>query len=162
MTLLSIDLFVSTMQEPGEIVFHWTVTTLVWNAGYGLRAWERRTRTALDRAARAERDRDEQARLAVPDERAPDLPRAARRRHPRRQLDRHAGGGGEQAARTTPCSRGPTMGHIRNTGNGAPGEMRRLVGMLRRPPRRRRWSRSPGWTALDELRRAVAGGRPVR
>ena len=130
-TLLGIDLFVPTMQEPGEIVFHWTVTALVWSAGYGLRVWERRTRTALERAVRAERDAAEQAFRAVLDERA----RISRELH---DIVTHAvssivvqAGAAEQAVEDDPAFTRTALGHIRTTGNEALGEMRRLVAMLR-------------------------------
>ena len=130
-TLLSIDLFVPTLQEPGEIFFHWTVTALVWSAGFGLRAWERRTRTALDRAVRAERDSAEQAFRAVLEERA----RISRELH---DIVTHAvssivvqAGAAEQAVEDDPGFTRTALGHIRTTGNEALGEMRRLVTMLR-------------------------------
>ena len=130
-SLLSIDLFVATMQEPGEIVFHWTVTFLVWNAGFGLRVWERRTHLALERAVRAERDSAEQAFRAVLDERA----RISRELH---DIVTHAvtsivvqAGAAEQAVEDDPAFTRTALGHIRTTGNEALGEMRRLVAMLR-------------------------------
>ena len=130
-SLLSIDLFVATMQEPGEIVFHWTVTFLVWNAGFGLRVWERRTHLALERAVRAERDSAEQAFRAVLDERA----RISRELH---DIVTHAvssivvqAGAAERAVEDDPAFTRTALGHIRTTGNEALGEMRRLVAMLR-------------------------------
>jgi signal transduction histidine kinase len=130
-TLLSIDLLVPTLQEPGEIVFHWAVTALVWSAGYGLRVWERRTRTALERAVRAEREAAEQAFRAVLDERA----RISRELH---DIVTHAvssivvqAGAAEQAVEDDPTFTRAALGHIRSTGNEALGEMRRLVAMLR-------------------------------
>ena len=131
LTLLGIDLFVPLLQDPGEIVFHWTVTTLVWSAGLGLRAWERRTRSALERAIRAEREAAEQAFRAVLDERA----RISRELH---DIVTHAvssivvqAGAAEQVVEDDPAFTRTALGHIRTTGNEALAEMRRLVAMLR-------------------------------
>lgn len=130
-TLVGIDLFVPLLQDPGEIVFHWTVTTLVWSAGLGLRAWEGRTRSALERAIRAEREAAEQAFRAVLDERA----RISRELH---DIVTHAvssivvqAGAAEQVVEDDPAFTRTALGHIRTTGNEALAEMRRLVAMLR-------------------------------
>ncbi len=131
LTLLGIDLFVPVLQEPGEIVFHWTVTALVWSAGLGLRLWERRTRSAMERALRAERDSAEQAFHAVLDERA----RISRELH---DIVTHAvssivvqAGAAEQAVDDDPDFTRTALGNIRSTGNETLAEMRRLVTMLR-------------------------------
>lgn len=131
LSLLGIDLFVPLLQDPGEIVFHWTVSALVWSAGLGLRVWEHRTRSALDRAVRAERDAAEQTFRAVLDERA----RISRELH---DIVTHAvssivvqAGAAEQAVDDDPAFTRTALGHIRTTGNEALAEMRRLVAMLR-------------------------------
>ncbi|HEX2895200.1 MAG TPA: hypothetical protein VHO29_14475 [Marmoricola sp.] len=72
-SLLGVDLFVSLMQDPGEIAFHWTVTALVWASGFGLRTLDRRARASMRRAIDAEVGAAEQAMRAVLEERA--LPR---------------------------------------------------------------------------------------
>lgn len=69
-SLLGVDLFVPLLQEPGEIGFHWTVTALVWSAGFGLRTLERRAKESMRRAVDAEVGAAEQAMRAVLDERA--------------------------------------------------------------------------------------------
>ena len=128
--LLSVDLFVSLMQEPGEIVFHWTVTALVWSAGFGLRTLERRAHESLRRAIDAEVGAAEQAMQAVLDERG----RIARELH---DIVAHSvssmvvqAGAAEAGADDAAYVR-KTVASIRSTGNDALAEMRRLVSVLR-------------------------------
>jgi signal transduction histidine kinase len=129
--LLALDLFVSVMQEPGEIVFHWTVTLLVWSAGFGLRTWERRAQESLHRAVRAEVSAAEQSWRAVLDERT----RIARELH---DIVGHsvssmvvqAGAAAEAMPDDEQFVRA-ALEHIRTTGHEALDEMRRLVTMLR-------------------------------
>jgi signal transduction histidine kinase len=129
-SLLSVDLFVPLMQEPGEIVFHWTVTTLVWSAGFGLRTLERRAHESMRRAVEAEVGAAEQAMRAVLDERG----RIARELH---DIVAHSvssmvvqAGAAEAGADDAAYVR-KTVASIRSTGNDALAEMRRLVSMLR-------------------------------
>ena len=129
--LLCIDIFVPLMQEPGEIAFHWTVTILVWSAGYGLRTWERRARASLQRAVQAEVSAAEQSWRAVLDERT----RIARELH---DIVGHSvssmvvqAGAAEEAMPDDEEFVRDALGHIRSTGNEALAEMRRLVTMLR-------------------------------
>jgi signal transduction histidine kinase len=129
-SLLSVDLFVSLMQEPGEIVFHWTVTALVWSAGFGLRTLERRARESMRRAVDAEVGAAERAMQAVLDERG----RIARELH---DIVAHSvssmvvqAGAAEAGADDAAYVR-KTLASIRSTGNDALAEMRRLVSMLR-------------------------------
>ena len=129
--LLGIDVFVSLMQEPGEIAFHWTVTILVWSAGYGLRTWERRARASLQRAVDAEVSAAEQSWRAVLDERT----RIARELH---DIVGHSvssmvvqAGAAEEAMPDDEAFVRDALAHIRSTGNEALAEMRRLVTMLR-------------------------------
>jgi signal transduction histidine kinase len=129
--LLPIDLFVSLMQEPGEITFHWTVTVLIWSAGYGLRTWERRAQDSLQRAVQAEVSAAEQSWRAVLDERT----RIARELH---DIVGHSvssmvvqAGAAEEAMPDDDAFVRTALEHIRSTGNDALAEMRRLVTMLR-------------------------------
>jgi len=128
--LLGIDLFVSLMQEPGEITFHWTVTALVWSAGYGLRTFDRRAKASLRRAVDAEVGAAEQAMRAVLDERA----RIARELH---DIVAHAvssmvvQAGAVESGADDPAYVRATAASIRATGHEALAEMRRLVSMLR-------------------------------
>lgn len=129
-SLLGVDLFVPLMQEPGEIGFHWTVTALVWSAGYGLRTLDRRAKVSVRRAIDAEVGAAEQAMRAVLDERA----LIARELH---DIVAHAvssmvvQAGAVEAAADDPDYVRYTVASIRSTGNEALDEMRRLVSMLR-------------------------------
>ena len=68
-TLLFFDLFVSVLQAPGEIVFHWGVFTIVWGFGFGLQRLERRAEESTRRAVEVEVAAAEQAMAAVVAER---------------------------------------------------------------------------------------------
>jgi signal transduction histidine kinase len=129
-TWVTVDLTVSMMSEPSELVFHWVVTTLVWSAGYGLARLERRAHDSTRRAIAAEVNAAEQAMQAVVDERT----RIARELH---DIVGHAvssmvvqAGAAEQAC-DDPTFVEQALGNIRRTGNDALTEMRRLVSMLR-------------------------------
>jgi signal transduction histidine kinase len=129
-SLLGLDLFVPLMQDPGEISFHWTVTLLVWSAGFGLRTLERRAWASTRRAIDAEVGAAEQAMRAVLDERA----RIARELH---DIVAHAvssmvvQAGAAEAGADDPAYVRKALASIRSTGNDALAEMRRLVSMLR-------------------------------
>lgn len=129
-SLLGVDLFVPLLQEPGEIGFHWTVTALVWSAGFGLRTLERRAKESMRRAVDAEVGAAEQAMRAVLDERA----LIARELH---DIVGHAvssmvvQAGAAEAGADDPDYVTRTVASIRSTGNEALAEMRRLVSMLR-------------------------------
>jgi signal transduction histidine kinase len=129
-SLLGLDLFVPLMQEPGEITFHWTVTVLVWSAGFGLRTLDRRARASMRRAIDAEVGAAEQAMRAVLDERA----RIARELH---DIVGHAvtsmvvQAGAAEAGADDPEHVRRAMASVRSTGNEALADMRRLVSVLR-------------------------------
>ena len=129
-SLLAIDLFVPLMQETGEITFHWTVTALVWSAGFGLRTMERRAHASMRRAVEAEVGAAEQAMRAVLDERA----RIARELH---DIVAHSvssmvvQAGAAEVGADDPDYVRSTVTSIRTTGNDALAEMRRLVSVLR-------------------------------
>jgi signal transduction histidine kinase len=129
-SLLGIDLLVPLMQDAGEIAFHWTVTALVWSAGFGLRTLERRAHASMRRAIDAEVGAAQQATLAVLDERS----RIARELH---DIVAHAvssmvvQAGAAEAGADDPEYVRRTVASIRTTGNDAMAEMRRLVSMLR-------------------------------
>jgi signal transduction histidine kinase len=129
-SLLGVDLFVRLMQDPGEITFHWTVTALVWSAGFGLRTLDRRARASMRRAIEAEVGAAEQAMRAVLDERA----LIARELH---DIVAHSvssmvvQAGAAEAGADDPAYVRTTLASIRSTGNDALAEMRRLVSVLR-------------------------------
>lgn len=129
-TLLSLDLSSPAMRSPGELAFHWTVTALVWSAGFGLRTLEHRAHESTRRAVEAEVNAAAQALQAVVDERT----RIARELH---DIVGHAvssmvvqAGAAEQAVDDQAFVE-RALGNIRSTGNDALAEMRRLVSILR-------------------------------
>ena len=130
-TLLFFDLFVSVLQAPGEIVFHWGVFAIVWGFGYGLRRHEQRAEESTRRAVQAEVAAAEQAMAAVLAERT----RIARELH---DIVAHSvstmvvqAGAAEQVVGEDPELVRRALAAIRTTGADALGEMRRVVAMLR-------------------------------
>jgi signal transduction histidine kinase len=129
-SLLGVDLFVRLMQDPGEISFHWTVTALVWAAGFGLRTLDRRAKASMRRAIDAEVGAAEQAMRAVLEERS----LIARELH---DIVGHAvtsmvvQAGAAEAGADDPEHVRRTLASVRSTGNEALAEMRRLVSVLR-------------------------------
>jgi signal transduction histidine kinase len=130
-TLLYVDLRVPELQQPGEIVFHWTVMTLAWSAGRALRLRDLRAAASDQRAAAAELFGREHAQAAVAAERA----RIARELH---DVVAHAvsvmvvqAGAAEQVVDDDPAQARQALAAIRSTGSEALAEMRRLVGILR-------------------------------
>ena len=116
-----------------------------------------------DRAARLERDRDQQAQLAVADERA----RIAREMH---DIVAHhisvmialADGAGF-ITRTSPDQAEEIMGGVSDTGRQALDEMRRLLGVLRDNSPQPALAPQPGVADLDELLGTVrATGLPTQ
>ena len=130
-TLLFFDLFVSVLQAPGEIVFHWGVFAIVWGFGYGLQRHEGRAEESTRRAVQAEVAAAEQAMAAVLAERT----RIARELH---DIVAHSvstmvvqAGAAEQVVGEDPELVRRALAAIRTTGADALGEMRRVVAMLR-------------------------------
>jgi signal transduction histidine kinase len=160
-TLLAIDLWVPLLQEPGEIGFHWTVTTLIWGAGTGLRVFERRARESARRAVEAEFAAAAQAAHAVLEERT----RIARELH---DIVAHAmssmvvQAGAAEQARGDEEFRSRALATIRETGVDALAEMRRLVAMLRSADDEPALTPQPRLAALPALvERASASGPPT-
>jgi signal transduction histidine kinase len=129
-TLVVADVFVPQMRGAGELVFHWTVTTLVWVTGYSLSRWQRRAHESTRRAIEAEVNAARQAMEAVVEERT----RISRELH---DIVAHSissivvqAGAAEQAEDDREFV-GSALASIRSTGNEALTEMRRLVGLLR-------------------------------
>jgi signal transduction histidine kinase len=130
-TLLMADLTIPQLQPPAERVFHWTVFTLVWAAGFGLRRFEQRAAEHLQRAIDTEVAAAEQAMAAVVDERG----RIARELH---DIVAHSvsmivvqAGAAAQVAEEDPAYARRALETIRTTGTNALAEMRRTVTMLR-------------------------------
>ena len=151
LTLLYFDLFVEELQSPGEIVFHWSVFTLVWLFGYGLARSERRAKESTARAVAAEITAAEQAMAAVLDERT----RIARELH---DIVAHAvsmmvvqAGAAEQVVEEDPVFARRALETIRSTGADALSEMRRVVNMLRDADEPGALAPQPGLDALPAL-----------
>jgi signal transduction histidine kinase len=131
LTLLTADLTIPELQPPAERVFHWSVYTLIWAAGFGLRRFEQRAQAHLQRAIDTEVAAAEQAMTAVVDERT----RIARELH---DIVAHSvsmivvqAGAAAQVAEEDPMYARRTLETIRSTGANALAEMRRTVTMLR-------------------------------
>ena len=146
----------------GNFVFVGIVATLIWAVGFAISHKFREADEAEARAARAERDREVRARLAVSEERA----RIARELHDvvghsvsvmtvqasavRRLLREH-----QEKEREA-------LQVVEQTGREALAEMRRMVGVLRRPEEAPALAPQPSLQHLEKLvEHARDGGLPV-
>jgi len=146
----------------GNFVFVSLVFALIWTVGFAIGRKFEEAHEARERAARAEREREERARLAVSDERA----RIARELHDvvghsvsvmtvqasavRRLLREHQGKERE------------ALEVVEQTGREALAEMRRMVGVLRRPEEAPALAPQPSLQHLDRLvAHAREAGLPV-
>lgn len=146
----------------GDLIFVAVVFSIVWIVGFALGHQFRETDEAKERAARAEQQREERARLAVAEERT----RIARELHdivghsvsvmtvqasavrrlmlPEQEREREA------------------LMIVEQTGREALAEMRRLVGVLRRPEEAPALAPQPSLEHLDKLvEQAREAGLPV-
>jgi signal transduction histidine kinase len=149
-------------QTGGDYIWLAIVFAVAWTVGFGLGAKFREVDEAKERAARAEREREEQARLAVADERA----RIARELHDVvghsvsvmtvqasavRRLLEHDQDKEREALLV-----------VERTGREALAEMRRMVGVLRRPEEAPALAPQPSLEQLDRLvEQAREAGLPV-
>jgi signal transduction histidine kinase len=135
----------------GDLVFTPVLFAIGWLVGYALRERTVRTEAAEERAARAERDREAAARLAVAEERS----RIARELHDvvahavsvmvlQVGAVRHRMGEADAANRDA-------LKNVEDAGRSALAEMRRLLGAMRRDGERAELLPSPGLTDLDSL-----------
>ncbi len=129
--LVLIDLTVTELQSPSEILFHWTLLTLVWLSGWSLAGMERRARASTQRAIEIEVGARAQVAGAVADERA----RIARELH---DIVAHAvstmvvqAGAAGRVVEEDPELVRRSLDAIRATGSEALSEMRRLVTVMR-------------------------------
>jgi signal transduction histidine kinase len=143
-------------QKGGDYVFLAIIFTVAWTVGFGVGGKFREVDEAKERAARAERQREERARLAVSEERA----RIARELHDvvghsvsvmtvqasavRRLLEPDQAR--ERAALLV----------VEQTGREALAEMRRMVGVLRRPEEAPALAPQP---TLEQLERLIENAR---
>ncbi len=128
---LVLDVLVEAFRTPGEIFFHWTVATVTWSFGWGIRRYESRARASLERAVAVQVAAAEEAVAAVAEERG----RIARELH---DVVAHAvsvmvvqAGAARQVVHDDPDHAAEALDTIRTTGSEALAEMRRVVSMLR-------------------------------
>ncbi len=129
--LLLGDLFLPPLQVPSEILFDWLVAVIVFGAGLGLRASERRAVAAAVRATRVEAAAREASLRAIADERA----RIARELH---DILGHSvsvmvvqAGAAAQAVVDDPAFVRRALEAIRTAGTASLDEVRRVVALLR-------------------------------
>jgi signal transduction histidine kinase len=148
---LAVSIAALLVNEPGDMIVLAPLFTGVWAAGRVVRARERDARRLRELAEALERERVEEARLAVVEERA----RIARDLH---DVVAHAmttivlEAGAERLSLGD--ERGTTqrtLQSIERTGRQALVEMRRLVGVLRRDDDEPELAPTPGLAHLDDL-----------
>jgi signal transduction histidine kinase len=135
----------------GDFFFISLLFTIVWLAGNALGAKLSQYRLAEERAARLEREREEKARTAVAEERA----RIARELH---DVVGHAvsvmtvqASGVRRLLRPEQEREREALMIVEQTGREALAEMRRLVGVLRRPEEAPALAPQPSLQYLDKL-----------
>jgi signal transduction histidine kinase len=159
---LAISLAALSVNEPGDLIVLAPLFAGVWAAGRLIRARERDARKLRDLAEALERERVEEARLAVVEERA----RIARDLH---DVVAHAmttivlqAGAERLSLGEEHASTRRTLQSIESTGRQALTEMRRLLGVLRRDDDEPELAPTPGLAHLDELvDRVERAGVPV-
>ena len=148
--------------HPGDFLFPLIVFGVSWIVGFGLGHKFREGDEARERAARLEWEREEQARLAVAEERA----RIARELH---DIVGHSvsvmtvqAAGVRSLLRPEQEREREALMVIEQTGREALAEMRRLVGVLRRPEEAPALAPQPSLEHVDKLvSQAREAGLPV-
>ena len=144
----------------GDLIFQPALFVIAWLAGYGLRGRAAQAEAAEERAARAERDREIAARIAVAEERA----RIARELH---DIVAHAVSvmvlqAGAVRHRLPDSDDREALVSVERTGRAALTEMRRLLGALREDEDLE-LAPQPGLETLDTLVEAFGrAGLPGR
>ena len=149
-------------QQPGDYVWLAILFAVAWTVGFGLGGKFREVDEAKEQAARAEREREERARLAVADERA----RIARELH---DVVGHSVSVMTVQASAVRRLLEPDQEKereallvVERTGREALAEMRRMVGVLRRPEEAPALAPQPSLEQLDRLvEQAREAGLPV-
>jgi signal transduction histidine kinase len=149
-------------QTGGDYVWLAIIFAIAWTVGFGLGGKFREVDEAKERAARAEREREERARLAVADERA----RIARELH---DVVGHSISVMTVQASAVRRLLEPDQEKereallvVEQTGREALAEMRRMVGVLRRPEEAPALAPQPSLQHLDKLvAHAREAGLPV-
>ncbi|HEU0305273.1 MAG TPA: histidine kinase [Gaiellaceae bacterium] len=151
-----------TTNDPADYVFVPVVFTVAWLVGFGLGSKFRQITSAEERAARAERERLEEARAAVAEERA----RIARELH---DVVGHSvsvmtvqAAGVRRLLKPEQEREREALMIVEQTGREALAEMRRLVGVLRRPEEAPALAPQPSLEHLGRLvDQAREAGLPV-
>ena len=149
--------------QPGDLVFTPVSFGIGWLVGYALRERTVQTQAAEERAARAERDREAAARVAVAEERA----RIARELH---DVVAHAVsvmvlqvGAVRHRMPDSQTENREALQNVEQAGRTALAEMRRLLGAMRREDDQPEYLPHPGLADLDSLLDDVrAAGLAVR
>ena len=145
-----------------DAVFVWVLMSVVWVAGFALSRKLAEARAAQERAAVLERDREDQARRAVAEERQ----RIARELH---DVVAHSvsvmtvqAGGVRRLLRDDQQREREALEQIEKTGREALAEMWRLLGILRQPTEQPELAPQPGMERLSTLIQQVReAGLPV-
>ncbi|PWU25660.1 MAG: sensor histidine kinase [Candidatus Rokuibacteriota bacterium] len=148
--------------KAGDLVWLGITFSIAWACGFGLGSKLREADEAKERAARAEGAREEQARLAVAEERA----RVARELH---DIVGHSvsvmtvqAAGARRLLDPDQEREREALMLVEQTGREALAEMRRLVGVLRRPEEAPALAPQPSLEHLDKLvEQAREAGLPV-
>ncbi|NYE20487.1 sensor histidine kinase [Microbacterium immunditiarum] len=150
-TLLFGDIFLDTLQGLDEIVFHWSMCTVAFAVGWGLRLSEQRAVAAALRLSDVEHHAREETIAAVAAERT----RIARELH---DILAHSvsvmvvqAGAAEQVVGDDPEFVRRALESIRSTGTASLDEVRRVVEMLRDPEDAVMLDPQPGLAALRDL-----------
>ena len=148
--------------DVSDVLGGWVVIAVAWGFGRWMRLRRWQTETLHDRAVRLERERDEQARLAVAEERA----RIARELH---DVVAHAvsvmvvqAQAAQRVLEGAQPSVRESLTAVETTGRQALVEMRRLLGMLRKEDRELALAPRPSLAHIDSLVSQVReAGLPV-
>jgi signal transduction histidine kinase len=146
----------------GNFVFSGIVFSIAWTIGYAVGRKFHEADEAKERAARAEREREERARLAVADERA----RIARELH---DVVGHSvsvmtvqASAARRLLRPHQEREREALAVVEQTGREALAEMRRMVGVLRRPEEAPALAPQPSLEYVEKLvEHAREAGLPV-
>jgi signal transduction histidine kinase len=149
-------------EDLADLVFSTSLFGVAWLVGYALRARAERSDAAEERAARAERERESAARVAVAEERA----RMARELH---DVVAHAMSvmvlqvGAVRRRVPEDSEESKTLRNVEQAGRTALAEMRRMLGVLRQDDDQVELAPNPGLDDLQSLATDVrAAGLDVR
>lgn len=153
----AIVMYNNPSHSPGDLVLLPAFFALAWLAGLAQRKRTLQAETAEQRAARAEREREVAARIAVAEERA----RIARELH---DIVAHAVsvmvlhvGAVRHRLHDGLAEDADALERVEQTGRGALGEMRRLLGAIRRDDEHGELAPQPGLARLEPLLEDVRG-----